>query len=337
MILVGAVVAGLVTALSNPFVVRALERRAVFDQPGARSSHSAPTLRGGGIAPALGALAGAATAVAATDRLLVVIAGTALAMGLLGLRDDLGSLPVRQRLLVQAVIAAAVGAPLVDGLASGLGAVVLVVGAAAWIVACVNAFNFMDGINGISAAQATVAGGAWALVGWWQDLPLVTATGAVVMAAAVAFAPFNFPTARVFLGDAGSYFLGGWLAAAAVAGLSHGLTLEMAVAPLTIYLADTGLTLMRRAARGESITTPHCEHVYQRLVQSGWSQTRTTLTIAGLMALCSAGGAMSMTGGAATRAAGGLLLVVTAGGYVLAPERLRSPAVTACGLRKLDS
>src|SRR5690606_15026464 len=108
------------------------------------------------------------------------------------------------------VVVAAVGAfPLVDGLQPGAAGVALAGAAAVWIVAYVNAFNFMDGINGISVAQAAVAGTAWALVGWWQDLPLVTAAGSIVAAAAVAFAPFNFPRARVFLGDAGSYFLGG--------------------------------------------------------------------------------------------------------------------------------
>lgn len=327
MIVPAAAVAALVTAGLCPPVIRALERRSVVDHPGARSSHSVPTPRGGGIAPALGASIGAVVAVSSTDGLLLVVAAAALALGILGLRDDLGSLPAGLRLAVQIAIAAVVCLPLVDGLGSGLAAAALGIGAAIWLVAYVNAFNFMDGINGISAAQTTVAGTAWALVGWWQELPLVTAMGAIIAAAGAAFAPFNVPQAKVFLGDVGSYFFGGWLAAAAVAGWSHGLTAEMAVAPLLLYVADTGVTLIRRARRGESLTSPHREHTYQRLVQQGWSHARTSVAVGLLVSVCALGGALTMVGGAA-RPAGWALAALPTLAYLLSPRLLAlRPAV----------
>src|SRR5207244_9022591 len=79
-----------------------------------------------------------------------------------------------------------------------------------WVVAYTNAFNFMDGINGISAAQVIVAGGYFGIVGTQRHVPLLAAGGFVAAGAAAAFLPFNFPKATVFLGDVGSYFLGAW-------------------------------------------------------------------------------------------------------------------------------
>lgn len=319
MILVAALAAALVTLLLAPVVIRLLVRRAVLDVPGARSSHDVPTPRGGGLAPACGALAGAAIAAAETDGLLLIIAAAAAALGVVGFRDDLGSLPARARLIAQLVIAAAVSGFLVDGLQTGPAVVLLAAGCTVWLVAYVNAFNFMDGINGISAAQASVAGFSWGLVGWWHDAPLITAAGVILGSSALAFAPFNFPRARVFLGDVGSYFIGTWVGALAVACLSHGLTAEMSVAPLAIYLADTGTTLLRRARRGESLTTPHREHTYQRLVQQGWSHARATSFAAALMAACAAGGALTMNT-SALRPAGWAVVALAVAAYLLAPS-----------------
>src|SRR5205085_2029337 len=126
------------------------------------------------------------------------------------------------------------------------------IGVVVWLIAYVNAFNFMDGVNGVSAVQAVVAGVAWWVVGEWQDVHALAAGGLLVAAVAVAFAPFNFPRAHMFLGDVGSYFFGGWLGVLAVVALRQGLTVEASFAPLSVYLADTGMTLARRVARHEA-------------------------------------------------------------------------------------
>jgi UDP-GlcNAc:undecaprenyl-phosphate/decaprenyl-phosphate GlcNAc-1-phosphate transferase len=92
----------------------------------------------------------------------------------------------------------------------------------------------------------------------------------------------------VFLGDSGSYFIGGWQAALIVVGLRAGLPPEALGAPLAIYLADTGTTLIRRVAAGEVWHQPHREHAYQRLIKNGWSHVRTTSLVGAFVLACSA-------------------------------------------------
>jgi len=102
-----------------------------------------------------------------------------------------------------------------------------------------------------------------------------------LVAGAIGFAPFNFPTARVFLGDVGSYFAGAWLAVLVVLGLRGSIPPEAIVAPVALYVADTGLTLARRVQRHEPWHEPHRQHAYQRLWSSvepqedGWGRVHT--------------------------------------------------------------
>lgn len=329
MIVVGAVVGGLLTLVLCPLVINGLARWAVLDTPVGRSSHSQPTLRGGGLAPAIGAVVGAVVASPSTPRVLLVVGATALAFGAIGLVDDLAGLPAGPRLLGQLAVAAVVVVPLASGVASGVVVVPLALVAGLWLVAYVNAFNFMDGINGISAAQVITAGVAWAIAGAWQDEPVVIAGGLVVAAAALAFLPFNFPSAKVFLGDVGSYFLGGWLAAMAVVVLGRGLTLEAAVAPLLVYVCDTGSTLARRVARRVDLMEAHREHTYQQLVAGGWSHARTTGFVTVVIAVSSSLGVVTLADRVALRMVADVALVLLMAAYLLSPrwQRHRSGVV----------
>jgi len=250
---------------------------------------------------------------------LLVVAATALTFGALGLVDDLATIAARRRLLLQLVIAAGAVALLAPKMTPGWALLALAPLAWIWLAAYVNAFNFMDGINGISAAQVVVAGTAWSLVGAWQDTPVVTAGGLTIAAAALAFLPFNFPRAKVFLGDVGSYFFGGWLATMVVVALIEGLTPEVAVAPVLLYLCDTGTTLLRRIARRASWMEPHREHTYQRLVAGGWSHTGTTAFVAAMIALSSALGAATLAGNP-LRAGADVALVLLMVAYLTSPQ-----------------
>src|SRR5262249_3675175 len=153
---------------------------------------------------------------------------------------------VRRRFAVQIAIASSTTVWLSLEVTAGAAVVFIAFAILVWIVGYVNAFNFMDGINGISVAQIVAAGLAWGMVGAWEDQADLVGASFGLVGAALAFMPFNFPNARVFLGDVGSYFFGGWLAVLAVASLSWGLTVEMALAPLLLYACDTGVTLLRR-------------------------------------------------------------------------------------------
>ena len=320
MIALGAVVGAMVTLFLCPPLIRALEWRAVLDTPVERSSHLSTTPRGGGIAPALGACIASLVVSASSSTTILLVASTAFAFGALGLADDLLDVSARWRLLVQVVISASVVAPLVSGIASGIPAAGVVLIGWLWLAAYVNAFNFMDGINGISVAQVVVAGAAWSAVGAWRGELVLAAGGAVVAAVALAFLPFNYPHAKVFLGDVGSYFFGGWLAAMVLLTLGRGLTPEMAVAPVLLYVCDTGTTLVRRAARRTPLLQPHREHTYQRLVIGGWSHGRTTGFVAIVLACSSVLGALTLVGDIVLRVAADAALVLLMVGYLASPR-----------------
>ncbi len=244
-------------------------------------------------------------------------------LGLVGLVDDLIDVPALWRLLFQLAPAALASTWLVPS--SSRSAIVhigLVCLTTLWLVSYVNAFNFMDGINGISVVQTVVAGGAWAVVAEVRDIPMLGPLGLVVAAAALGFAPFNFPKARMFLGDSGSYFVGAWLAAAVVVGLRAGVPPEAMVAPLALYLADTGSTLLRRVWRRETWHAPHRDHAYQRLVDDGWSHTTMTLTIGGLLVVVSALGLLSLTDSVALRLAGDIAAIAVLVAYLGTPQWL---------------
>jgi UDP-N-acetylmuramyl pentapeptide phosphotransferase/UDP-N-acetylglucosamine-1-phosphate transferase len=247
----------------------------------------------------------------------------------IGLAEDLRGVPPAKRLLLQfGAGAVAVGALLLPaGLGTGAAlAAGLVI--ALWLTAYANAFNFMDGVNGISAVHAMLAGAVFAVVGQRYGLPVLTAAGIVTAAASFTFLPWNAGRrARIFLGDVGSYGLGGLLGTAAAYGLLHGAPVEAALAPLALYLADTGWTLARRCYRGEPWYRAHRTHAYQRLTDLGWSHQRVTAATAlASAAVCGCALAASSSG-LLTRIALDLLAVAILAGYLAAPAALRPRTV----------
>src|SRR5207248_76948 len=131
--------------------------------------------------------------------------------------------------------------------------------------------------------------------------------------------PFNVIKAKLFLGDVGSYFVGGWLAALAIVGLRAAIPPEAVLAPLAIYLADTSATLVRRARAGQVVYSPHREHAYQRLVRSGWSHQRTAAFTCVAVAMCSALGAVSLSGSTPLRIAADAAILAVVASYLCAP------------------
>lgn len=273
-----------------------LTRWRVLDAANARSSHQGVVPRGGGVGVLLAVvpvLLVSALLVGVAAGPLVAFVAFTLCLGALGLADDVRSLSVRVRLAVQLGLAAAFTGWQLLGPSARLDAVplvlvgILAVVGSVGVVAVVNAFNFMDGINGISALTAAVCGGWYSLQGLRLDDGLSVLAGATLAGAAAGFLPWNAPRAVVFLGDSGSYFLGGAVAALAVVSWSAGAGLLVAVAPLSVYVADVTFTLVRRAARGERWQDAHREHVYQRLIHAqGWSHLQASLVVAGVSVAC---------------------------------------------------
>jgi len=270
--------------LATWIVLRLLRRLEIVDRPNARSSHSAPTPRGGGLA-VVGCLllAGsvAAALLPAPAGIGWLLAGT-LILAAVSWADDLGHLSARLRLVVQAACVLPTLLFLCDGdpVFQGLLPPWLDKGVAAlfwlWFI---NLYNFMDGIDGLSAVESMTLGFGLAAVAVVVGVLLPLAVpGVIVGAAALGFFYWNRAPAKIFQGDVGAvplgFFLGGLLLWAA----AQGYWAVALILPL-YYLVDATWTLLRRAGRGGRFWEPHREHAYQRAVQGGLSHRAVVLRV----------------------------------------------------------
>lgn len=264
-------------------------QRNLIDHPGERRSHGMATPRGGGIAIVLAVLV-ATLALAVRDpsraTLLVGLLVALLLVAGIGWWDDHRPLPAWVRLGVH-IVAASILAAMVF---SAYGETWLAIAAFIAALVLTNAWNFMDGINGLAASQAAlvaaayaaaISGSIWAWLGW------------ALVAACAGFLPFNFPRARIFLGDVGSGALGFAIAALAVIAVGEdGIAWPLALLPLSAFVIDAGLTLSRRLVRGERWWTAHAQHAYQGWARRVGSHVTVTLgyaTWTGLGLLLTAG------------------------------------------------
>ncbi|MFC0677758.1 lipopolysaccharide biosynthesis protein [Lysobacter korlensis] len=247
----------------------------LVDQPGERRSHAVPTPRGGGVAivaVVLVAVAiGAARSVVAMDLALAFGIGM-LAIAAVGLVDDHRPLSPWLRLAVHAL--AAVGVAIAWSLEGGSLAMAVVIFAGC--VGLTNAWNFMDGINGIAATQAALVALVIVFTVGIQGWGMVALA---LAAACLGFLPFNFPNARIFLGDVGSGAIGFAIAALAVLALGDEPRTFWLLVPmlLSAFVLDAGLTLLRRVIRGERWWTPHTQHAYQSCARK-WGHARVTIS-----------------------------------------------------------
>ncbi|MBI1195690.1 MAG: hypothetical protein GC138_07585 [Gammaproteobacteria bacterium] len=269
----------------------------IEDHPNERSLHTQPTPRTGGVAIATGLIAGLLYAWGASG-VPGTLAAVALGCGLVGgvsLLDDFRHVAARWRFLVH-TIAAVILVSLADlGLRKlGLppfswslpvwpGAVLTVV-AVIWMI---NLYNFMDGMDGFAAGMAAIGFSAMAGLAWLGGNGELGLASLSVAAAAAGFLIFNFPKARIFMGDLGSSSLGFLAIAFALWGdRSDAFPLWAALLVFSPFIVDATVTLMIRLARGERVWEAHRSHAYQRLVQHGWGHKKTVLRAYLLMAAC---------------------------------------------------
>lgn len=271
-------VSGLVTTVVMFLILPVLQRHAL-DYPNARSGHAKPIPRGGGVAVIAGLVVGCLTAGTGRSAPVTTILAISVLLGLLGFVDDLRGLRVDVRLGAQFLICV-LGAFLIVGTAWNP-AVVFAVFSAVFLVGYTNAFNFMDGVNGISAFSAIVGAIWYAAVAYSIGEGSLVVASVAFMAATAAFIPWNYPRARVFLGDIGSYSIGIGLACISLALWSKGADVGAAIAPLVIYIFDTGVTLVVRIAKRKPWREPHRDHVYQRLIDSGVDGSKVSLIVSG--------------------------------------------------------
>ena len=295
--------------LFTPLVTSASTALGLVDAPGGRKVHSTAVPRIGGLAIVAAATAAlwlvvqmmpAVGTLSADFRPLVPVALGAALVFVIGLIDDFATLPPWPKLAVQTIAAAIV-------MASGLLIERLTIGGStwqlgifsypvtlAWIIGLTNAFNLIDGIDGLAAGIAVIAGGTCAAIlvgrGHVAEAMLVTA----LVGAAIGFLVFNFNPASIFLGDGGSLVFGFVLATTAITGWQKGATALAAGVPLLIFalpIADAASTLIRRIGRRPAvgrltltgvlrqIVEPDREHIHHRLMAVGWSPRQIVIVL----------------------------------------------------------
>jgi UDP-GlcNAc:undecaprenyl-phosphate GlcNAc-1-phosphate transferase len=272
-----------VTAVSIPWVRRFALRTGFVDAPAQRKLHSTPVPLMGGVAIFIGAIF--AFALFAGGELPRSVTGAFLALSLVaftGLLDDRYHLPARLKLAVELV---AVVILIYFGIHVQLPLPPFVNYAitAFWIIGITNAINFLDNMDGLSAGISGVAAAFLLLLGAGNDQFLVAGLAAAVLGACLGFLRYNFPPAKIFMGDAGALFLGFVLA---ILGLQlrfpenqATVTWMVPVFILAVPIFDTTLVVISRIRRGISPNTAGKDHTSHRLVRLGFSQREAVLIL----------------------------------------------------------
>lgn len=290
--LAALIAASTVAALAlTPLMIRLAKRVNFLDQPGPRKIHAEPMPYGGGLVVALVVL----VTTFAAQRLLTLptaakgFAWPVYAMGslvilVLGLVDDRRRLNARYKLLVQTIVAVGVS---LGGARLQLFDAPLPVSVAVttvWILAVTNAFNLLDHMDGLSAGVALLSGAAFLFVAVQTGQALLAAMTAPLLGALLGFLCFNFPPAKIFLGDAGSLFIGFWLACLTISFTFYEAkyplyTYFVPIAVLAVPLFDMAVVVLIRLFNHKPVFEGDTNHFAHRLTALGLSRRGAVLTV----------------------------------------------------------
>jgi Fuc2NAc and GlcNAc transferase len=267
--------------------------RNMLDIPNARSSHASPTPRGGGLG--IVATFSLALLVCALYRqldvrtvVLLMVCGAVVAVA--GILDDRHSLPARVRFAVHALAAGifvALMGHVPDGSLIDFGPDYRWMGAAIVVMALIwstNLFNFMDGIDGIAGSEAAFVSGAGAWINSWQQGdPGLTAAMICLCGAALGFLAWNWPPARIFMGDVGSGYIGLMLPMLGFAASQRAaIPLQVWLILGGVFLVDATATLFRRVLRGDRWFEAHRLHAYQHSARRWKGHLPVTVLVSAL-------------------------------------------------------
>jgi len=269
--MISIIVAFLVSALLCYWLKSAQISAYFRDEPNERSLHEIPVPRTGSMAIIAGIIFGWGIT-APFDPAICWISGAFLAVALVSIIDDLRGLSPLARILVH-LIATVV---LVEGLIGEWGWMALFfVLAVIWMI---NLYNFMDGMDGFAGGMALIGFTFLATAGYLSGHEAFAVYAMAVGASAAGFLLFNFPPAKLFMGDAGSTALGALAAALSLWGVHDGIfELWFPLLVFSPFVVDATVTLLRRLLRGEKVWQAHREHYYQRLALAGWGHRRTVM------------------------------------------------------------
>ncbi len=276
----------------------------MLDQPNERSLHSKPISRTGGVGILAGILVAGLYLISTQgypEYLLSIVVGVIL-IAIVSLIDDKRGVSVRYRLLVHMLAALVLMSNgfYISSLEMPFFLLELHPGLAylfsfLFIIWSINLFNFMDGMDGFAGGMAFIGFSVFAILGLLKGADVFASLAAIIASANGVFLLFNFPPARIFMGDTGSSVLGFLMAAMMLWADSQEIfPLWIGILVFSPFILDASLTLLHRALKGEKIWLAHRCHLYQRLVLSGWSHKRTVIVeyammlVCAVLALCSA-------------------------------------------------
>jgi UDP-GlcNAc:undecaprenyl-phosphate GlcNAc-1-phosphate transferase len=280
----------LLVALLVPLARRVALRRGITDQPAPGKAHASPTPYLGGVAIAAGAMACALVLPGWKGEAAVILAAATL-VAVTGLVDDVRTVRPSMRLLVEASAASAAAAAgahiqLFD---NPLDYVITVV----WIVAITNSFNLLDNMDAAAGSIATVIAGALAITALAEGQVLVGGMAVVVAAACLAFLLYNWHPARIFMGDAGSLYLGFLLAVISLklrTPVPHAASIVAVVLLVGPAVFDTTLVVISRVTNGRRVYIGGTDHTSHRLLLLGVPKTGVTaILVGGTTASCALG------------------------------------------------
>ncbi len=329
--LVATLTAAVVVLWTTPTVRAAALTAGVVDKPDPRKIHRAPMVRLGGVS----IFAGVVIALLLVWSLGwfgtlprkeeygiwgVTIGGVL--FFLLGLADDLLTLPALPRLAAQFCIAGgawsvgvqieAIRLPWIGVVQLGLWSLPITL---IWLCGVTNAINFIDGLDGLAAGVSGIAAAITFSVAALTNQWAAALIAAAIVGATLGFLRYNFNPAQIFMGDGGAYFLGFLLAGLSVIGVVKGVTTVAILLPfliLAVPIVDTASVIIQRLSKGQSPFKPDRLHLHHKLLDAGLSQRFATLWIYALtLWLGTVAMALSQMEAGLTYAAGGTLLFIS--------------------------
>ncbi|MEO7727830.1 MAG: glycosyltransferase family 4 protein [Burkholderiales bacterium] len=280
-VVVPPLLAFIVSSALIAVILRSRVAALTLDHPNERSLHAVAVPRTGGIGIVAGIAAACVYLQPAGDPWLWLALALLIAVSLV---DDLRGVRVAWRLLMHVAGAVVAATVLLGDHAWWL--MVVAALAIAWMI---NLYNFMDGADGLAGGMAVIGFGSYGVAALAGGDITFAAVNLSIATAALGFLFFNFPPARIFMGDAGAIPLGFLAAVVDIAGCLRGdWPWWLGLVIFSPFIVDASITLMKRLLRGTRVWQAHREHYYQRLVQSGWGHRKTAYAEYALMLPCSA-------------------------------------------------
>jgi UDP-N-acetylmuramyl pentapeptide phosphotransferase/UDP-N-acetylglucosamine-1-phosphate transferase len=289
----------LISYLGVSYFIRIAWKYQILDKPNERSSHSTPIPLGGGVVIVLIVLSMGAWVANEIDwkRSLIYIISASI-MAWMGWRDDVRSLPAAFRMVVQSLIAIVsiwgmgyfkvVAIPMFGDMQLGVFGIIITF---LWIVGLTNAYNFMDGIDGMAGGVALVAALGWMWLSSDTETWFVFWVALAIASSCLGFLGHNWSPARVFMGDVGSTFLGYTFAVLSLVSADQGGdALLIGTLLMWTVIMDSFVTFLGRLIKRENVFTGHRSHLFQRLVRVGYKHSTISLfymiltAVAGLLA-----------------------------------------------------